>query len=336
MDERADLDAAIASQPHWMAQTARLAAAALPRLRPWRRTETVALIGMGASTHAGTVWTEALRAAGQRALNLDASAVAHYPEGYPVADHLVVVSESGRSPEPIAAVRRLGVAPVVITNEPDSPLARLGSVVVPLGGFQDSGVYTIGYTCTLVALAAVARACGVNLGDPGALAGVASAALADYAPDAPAVAAALDGCTVLDIVGAGTSYGTAQAAALLFREAAGLATAPYETAQYLHGPMESCGPGRAVWLFGDGREDGVAADVRTAGGYVCSYVTTPGPMASGVHRSSKPVSGYAAAVAEIVAAQLVAAELAHLRGREAGAFAFPQPDTKLPRPVARR
>jgi len=317
MEQRADFDQAIASQPQWMRLAAELAGEALGAapLTPWTAGQTVAVVGMGASTNAGAVLVAALRQAGLRAVNLDASAVADYPPGYDAADHVIVVSESGRSPEPIAAAARLGVRPIVVTNDPASPVTQGAALVVPLGGFTDSGVYTIGYTTTLVALAAIAAAHGVQLTDPAALAGVAQAALSDFAAAAPSLAAGLDGRCFLDIVGRGVSAGSAQAAALLFREAPGLASAPFETLQYLHGPMESSGPNSATMLFGDGRERGIADQLRAAGALVIQLSAAP---------------GYAGAVTEIVFAQLIAAELARRRGVQVGQFRFPQPDTKLP------
>ena len=317
MTDAAGFHAAIAAQPDWMARAAVLARDALAAhpIAPWRPAETVAVLGMGASTHAGAVFVEALRQAGQRAVNLDASAVAHYPAGFPVAEHVLVLSESGRSPEPIAAVERLAVRPIVVTNDPASPLARLGAVVVPLGGFTDSGVYTVGYTTTLVALAALAAAGGVPLADPAGLAGVAATALAECDAPAHQFAAALDRCAFLDLVGQGVAYGSAQAAALLLREAAHLPTAPYETLQYLHGPMECDGPASAVLLFGERRERALADQLAQAGVLVHRLAADP---------------GYAGAITQIVFAQLVAADLAARRGLDVGRWRYPQTDTKLP------
>jgi len=329
MSVKADFREAIASQPQWLQRAADLAGEALgPVSQMWGTDETVAVVGMGASTNAGAVFVASLRERGVRAINLDASAVSRFPPGHKPADHVIVVSESGRSPEPIAAVARMGVAPIVVTNDPASPVTVGASLVVPLGGFVDSGVYTIGYTTTLVALAAIASAFGAPVAEPGSLAGVAEAALSDFAGIAPSLAAALDERWFLDIVGQGPSAGSAQAAALLFREAPGMATAPFETLQYLHGPMESSGPHSATLLFGDGRANGVAAQLRDAGALVIQLVTHHGSTPGACHLSMT-ADGYAGAVAEIVFAQLIAAELASRRGIKVGDFRFPQTDTKL-------
>ena len=340
MDERIDFEDAIASQPRWMSKTAQvvdetLSARGLPGwtvLGPHRRAS-LAVVGMGASTHAGAVFVAALRAAGVRAVNLDASAAAGWPDRFHVADVALVISESGRSPEPIAAARRLGVPVTAVTNVLNSPLGQIADLVVPLGGFTDSGVYTIGYTTTLVALAALARAAGIDaVPAPAGLADVAQTALADFAAPARALARRLVDCRFMDVVGRGTSLGSAQAVGLLMREAAHVPTTAFETVQYLHGPMESAAPDGCTLLFGDGRETGIATQLRASGMPAIQVLTTPDASASGedVYRLSKPAEGYAGAVAEIIFAQLLAAELAKLRKIQVGAWRFPQPDTKLP------
>ena len=334
MENRESFTTAILSQPQWMRRAAELAAGSLGHydVAQWRANETVAVIGMGSSTNAGAVFCEALRAAGVRAVNIDAAAVEHYPAGFRPGDHVIVVSESGRSPEPIAAAQKMGAESIVVTNDVASPVASLSARVIPLGGFTDSGVYTIGYTTTLVALAAIAQAAGVCIADPLQLAGVAESALADFYGRLAGLGASLNEAAVLDIVGQATGQGSAQAAALLFRESCGLATAAHQTIQYLHGPMESCGVGSAVLLFGDAREKQIAAQLRDAGVLVARMVASPGESEDGVYRTSVAAgSGYEAAVAEVVFAQCVAAELAALRGRDVGHFKYPQNDTKLPK-----
>jgi fructoselysine-6-P-deglycase FrlB-like protein len=319
------------SQPQWLTRAAELAAEALALpVDAWAPNETVAVVGMGASTHAATVFVEALRAAGQRAVNLDASAIAHYPDDFCLGEHVIIISESGRSPEPLVVAERADVNPIVVTANPDSPLAQLASLVVPLGEFVDSGVYTIGYTTTLVALAAIAQAHGTFLADPASLAEVAEAALTDFSPLASLVADQFGIPQFLDLVGPGPSYGSAQGAALLIRESTNLPAAAYETVQYLHGPMEACGPNRATLLFGDGRERAIAEQIRAAGGLAVQVATTPGEALPGVFRLGTPVTGYPSAIAETVFAQLLAAEWVERGGHQVGNWRFPQPDTKLP------
>jgi len=328
MEQHQDFWTAIASQPDCMRHAAELASQVMAdaHVTAWGPSETIAIAGMGSSTNAGAVFTEAMRQAGRRVINLDASAVAHYPERCDLADHLIVISESGRSPEPIAAAKRIGLKPVVITNVPGSPVCELSDVVVPLGGFMDSGVYTIGYTTTLVALAAIAQAHGVTLADPASLGDVAESVLQNFGQELGDDAEALNRASFLDIVGQGVSAGSAQAAALLFRESTQMPTAAHQTIQYLHGPMECVHPGNAVLVFGEGREDALVSQLDGAGASVFQFVGNAwATRALGV-----PTSGYATAVADIVYAQCLAAQLSALRGIQVGKFRFSQPDTKLP------
>src|SRR6185312_6369550 len=73
-----------------------LATAALPR---WGADDSVAVVAMGASLNSAHTLVAALAAAGRPAASFVASDVA---DGLSVvrADHSIVVSESGRSPEP--------------------------------------------------------------------------------------------------------------------------------------------------------------------------------------------------------------------------------------------
>ena len=328
MEDREDFATAIAAQPHWMRQVASLD---LGRPKAWAPNDTVVVVGMGSSTNAGAVFVEAMRAIGRRAVNIDASAVAHYPQGFMPGEHLIVISESGRSPEPIAAAKRFGVPnPIVVTNVPGSSVTALSDHIVPLGGYKDSGVYTIGYTTTLVALAAIARAHGADLGDPVALASAAEATLAQFTGALADDAAALDKALFLDIVGQGTSAGSAQAAALLFRESCGLPTAFHQTQQYLHGPMEACGAASAILLFGDARELAAASQLRESGALTIGFAAHPGDEAPGLHRLETKAEGLAGAASEVVFAQLLACELSAIRNRQVGHFKFEQQDTKLP------
>jgi fructoselysine-6-P-deglycase FrlB-like protein len=323
MDKRIDLREAIYSQPDRLAKAARAASAALAAAPPalWRPGETVAVVGMGASTHAGTVFVEALRRAGVRAVNIDASAVADLPEGFTPAEHCVIVSESGRSPEPVAAARRFGARlgtrrMLVITNQPGSPVTQAGGTTVPLGGLVDSRVYTVGYTCTLAAMACVAQACGAGLGDPGDLARSAQRALDELAAPAAAFARELAGKKALDLVGEGVSYGSAAAGALLFREAAAIPAAAFETRHNLHGPMEAGSGDTAVVTFGGELTDGIVRQLQA-----------DAVLARAVHLPF--ADGLALAVAETVWAQLAVLELARLSGKRVGDWRFPRPDTKL-------
>ena len=122
-------------------------------LAPWRPGETVGIVAMGASSHSGHALVAVLAGAGVRAVNLVASELFFGAPGFQPADHYVLVSESGRSPEPIAAGRSL-------TDGRRIHLAGRGHMVnlsgpAPLGNSIES--MDLGFALQSRCLEAVAR-----------------------------------------------------------------------------------------------------------------------------------------------------------------------------------
>ena len=128
----------------------------------WKPGETVGIVAMGASSHSGHALVSVLAAAGFRAVNLVASDLLLAAPGYQPADHYIIVSESGRSPEPIDAARSLTTGRRIgISNFPGAQIAEVLDVALGFGGFADSGVYTVGYTSTLMAYALLLDRVGI-------------------------------------------------------------------------------------------------------------------------------------------------------------------------------
>jgi fructoselysine-6-P-deglycase FrlB-like protein len=334
-----DFRAAVHSQPEQLALAARSIATALDRheLRQWNPGETVALIAMGASSCSAHAAVAALTAAGIRSVNLTASDLAQTATGFQPGDHYVIVSESGRSPEPIAAARRLTHGRrLAITNFPDAAISDVADVIVPLGGFADSRVYTIGYTATLLAYSLLFDRVGVaSSGEMKGVPDLVRRSLAGFSGVAAEVAAALGEVSSVDFVGHGFSYATATEGALLFRESLRIHTAAFETYQYLHGPMEALGRGPALVVFGDGREVGLARQAADAGVFTVLVTAAPDAGARGRHGNLTVVplpagiEGFARSIVEMVLVQSVALAHSELTGTPVGEFLFHQDDTKL-------
>jgi fructoselysine-6-P-deglycase FrlB-like protein len=342
MVERADYAQAVAAQPENLELAQRSLSVALEgrQLPRWKPGQTVGIVAMGASTHSANALVYALGCSGIRAVNLTASDLDLFPAEFQPADHYVIVSESGRSPEPISAARRLTPGRrVVITNFPSSPVAEVVDYVLPLGGFLDSGVYTIGYTSTLLAYALLLESAGVSGWAPDA-AGVADRvreAIAAYGEAANRVAAIIESVAAVDFVGRGMSYAAAAEGALVFRESLGLPTAAFETYQYLHGPMEGSRRGTALVVFGDDRELTLIDSVLDAGVKVilvttadASELTAPEHENLTVFRLPDSTTGFARAIVEILIVQLIAGGVSQRLGRPIGDFTYRQGDTKLP------
>ena len=248
---------AMASQPEQLVHvltsiTASLDAADLPA---WTAGSTLGVVAMGASRNSGHALVAALAERGVRAVNTPASELLLGGDGFQPADYYLVVSESGRSPEPLEVAARLGGPNRVgITNFPHAQIAGCVDAVVGLGEVPDSGVYTVGYTGTLLAYALLLGRLGLlpapDLDHVPALVGDTLTRHADAAERAASVLAAADS---IDVVGQGTSYAAAAELALMLREGVRKPAAAFETFEYLHGPMECLTSSSAVVLFGDGR-----------------------------------------------------------------------------------
>jgi glucosamine--fructose-6-phosphate aminotransferase (isomerizing) len=156
------------------------------------------------------------------------------------------VSQSGQSPDIVAVVteaRRQGGATLAITNDPNSPLARVSEHCIDLVAGRETAVAaTKTYTNQLLALAMLSAALD---DDDEAGARVRQLALV---PDA--VRAALAGCGLVNagsrrfrgatrflILARGFNYATACEIALKMKETSYVAAEPYSVADFLHGPI---------------------------------------------------------------------------------------------------
>ncbi len=333
---------AMRSQPESLEAAYRSVRAALDRveLAPWQPGETVGVVAMGASSHSGNALVAALAEVGARAVNIVASELELAAPGYQPADHYVIISESGRSPEPIAAARSLTAGRRIgITNAPDAQIAAVLDVALGLGGFNDSPVYTVGYTATLLAYALLLDRVGMRPAGPelAAVPQTVRTALDRYDRITETIGRIAADASAIDTVGRGTSFASAAEAALMFREGLRVPSAGYETYQYLHGPMESAGKGTLLLLFGDGRELTVPDSVLEAGVHVvlitaASEDTIPSaghpkltivPLDPGLDSLVRPII-------EIVIAQLVLAHASEHKPFPIEEFVYEQYDTKLP------
>ncbi|MGO4301316.1 SIS domain-containing protein [Leifsonia sp. RAF41] len=313
-----------------------LAAAALPR---WGAEDSVAVVAMGASLNSAHTLVAALAAAGRPAASFVASDVA---DGLSVvrADHSIVVSESGRSPEPLAAARTLAAGTRVgISNFPQQPIRDEVDAVLGLGGFPDSPVYTGGFTATILAYALLLDAVGALDASAEAerIPSRAAEALRDYAEVAETVGRVLAGATTIDVVGRGGSLTAAAELSLMVREGLRTPSSAFETFQYLHGPMEVLSSDDALVVFGDGRELSIPSSVLDAGVPVVLITSADPGSVPGAGRANLTVvqlpSGlgvFERAVVETVIGQLAIAAAIQHKPYPLEDFLYHQDDTKLP------
>lgn len=215
----------------------------------------IAFVGIGASQAAAQTAAWSLLRQGRLAHRYAGSELPH--GGAPVADAYVGTSQSGRSPEPLRALQRVeGVPRIAVTNEPCSPLAAVADASLELGGLPDSGVSTIAYSATAAALSMLSERWSTGAADPRwDFLGADLARLLDAHDGLLDVwASRFSGCRSVDVVGGGAWLGTAEAIALVLREALHLPAAAFETRIYLHGQMDSASDDSVQILLGGARE----------------------------------------------------------------------------------
>lgn len=288
-------------------------------------------VGIGASLAAAAAPVWHLRSRAVEAYRLGAG---EHPVPLPPADRPVVgISQSGRSPETLAALT--SVRPgrrFAVVNATPSPLASAADLVVSLGGLRDSYASTLGFTATVMALGMMAELWDGGRVDPGWDRVADAAALVERTvlERRSALTAAFADAAWADVVGGGPSTGSAEVGALLLREVVRVPATAMSTRQYLHGAMESAGGGVHI-LFGGAREAEVASMLTRAGHRAVLVSDRAVPVPDAVTVIPLPdAPPNRRALLEAVLMQTLVEELAAARGIAIEEFVFHHADTKLP------
>ncbi len=156
---------------------------------------------------------------------------------------VIGISQSGRSPdivETVAAARRRGAPTLAIVNDPESPLARAASEVIPLhAGEERSVAATKTYTAQLAAVALFALSLAGKRALLKKLAAVPEAMRTALAAEAVTrrMAGRLASASRAVVLARGVNYPTAWEVALKLKELALLLAEPYSSADFAHGPI---------------------------------------------------------------------------------------------------
>ena len=161
---------------------------------------------------------------------------------------VVGISQSGRSPdvvETIASARRDGSPTLAIVNDPESPLARAASEVIPLhAGVERSVAATKTYTAQLLAVALLAASLSRSrrfAEGLGALPDAVAEALGSEGAARRAAARLAQAGRVV-VLSRGLNYPTAHEIALKLKELALLEAEALSGADFRHGPIALSGP----------------------------------------------------------------------------------------------
>lgn len=195
---------------------------------------------------------EAGRAAGPHPILVRQSttAVLGAPDGesFLPGDLAIAISQSGGSPETVAAARlarTAGARVLAITADADSPLVAAANLVLHTPSGSEAGAATKSALAALAALAAVAGALPTDAATAARLRTDLELAVVDAAAAVPA-GLVLSRAVHAWSLGDGTAAGLASAAALLLSEKELLPVIATTPAEFRHGPIEAAGPDDCV------------------------------------------------------------------------------------------
>jgi fructoselysine-6-P-deglycase FrlB-like protein len=277
---RTAVEREVASQPRCWEQAVADAAehgAALPVAG-----ERVAVVGCGTSLFVARAYAALREAAGQG--ETDAFAASEYRFGRRY-DRVVAISRSGTTTEVLDTIDRLdGTAVTAVTVDGASAIGGLATEVIALPFAAEKSVVQTRFPTSVLAL--LRASLGIDLTD--VIAAGASAVGADLPVDATSF-------RQITFLGLGWAAAIADEAALKCREAAAFWTESYPAMEYRHGPISVSGPGTVVWVFGE-PPIGLDGDVEATGAQLVSDNLDP--------------------MVDLIRAQRLAIELAHLGGRD--------------------
>jgi glutamine---fructose-6-phosphate transaminase (isomerizing) len=221
----------------------------------------------GSSDHAATYAKYLIET---RAGVLTASAAPSVSSLYGVTQDLrgclfIALSQSGRSPDLLAAAaaaKAAGAVILALCNSPDAPLIAAADLVIELrAGIETSVAATKSYLATLAALLRLVAAWTQDPALESTLDALPAQMDQSWALDWSAALPPLESAAHLYVVGRGLGLGAAQESALKCKETCGLHAEAFSSAELRHGPYTLLGAGFPALLFAqrDATQAGVEA-----------------------------------------------------------------------------
>ena len=224
----------------------------------------------GSSDHAATYAKYLIET---RAGVLTASAAPSVSSLYGVTQDLrgclfIALSQSGRSPDLLAAAaaaKAAGAVILALCNSPDAPLIAAADLVIELrAGVETSVAATKSYLATLAALLRLVAAWTQDPALESTLDALPAKMDQSWALDWSAALPLLESAAHLYVVGRGLGLGAAQETALKCKETCGLHAEAFSSAELRHGPYTLLGAGFPALLFA--QRDATLAGVEALGG----------------------------------------------------------------------
>jgi glucosamine--fructose-6-phosphate aminotransferase (isomerizing) len=223
----------------------------------------------GSSDHAATYAKYLIET---RAGVLTASAAPSVSSVYGVPQNIrgclfIALSQSGRSPDLLAAVaaaKAAGATILALCNSPDAPLVAAADLVIELrAGVEASVAATKSYLATLAALVRLVAAWQQDAALASAIDALPALMDQSWALDWSAALPPLESAAHLYVVGRGLGLAAAQETALKFKETSGLHAEAFSSAEVRHGPYALLGRGFPALLFA--QRDATLAGVEALG-----------------------------------------------------------------------
>ena len=282
----------------------------LPGLEELPDADRILVLGMGSSTYAAQT---VAREARMRGVNVTVELASTRLLPPPAEDLVVIaVSATGASAEVLAAAQAYaGGQLVVITNEPDSPLAGMAGLVLPLlAGKEVSGVACRTFRHTIAVLAEVLNRYGARISTPLLAAAEASQYLLDERRDwLDPVSRALLGPSGTFVLAPADRLSSAQQAALMVREVPRRPGYASETGDWSHVDvyLTRTLDYRALLYSGSAWDEQAIGWMRERGSVLVT-VGASHPFAAYAVRYTGEDDRMTAALTEVIVAELVAAQ----------------------------
>ncbi|MXP26580.1 SIS domain-containing protein [Altererythrobacter indicus] len=163
---------------------------------------------------------------------------------------LIAISQSGKSPDLLAAAEEAGAKGaliIAIVNDANSPLAELADIVIPVyAGPENSVAATKSFVCTLIALMHLVAEWSQDGALLAALGQVEEVLTKAANTDWTGVTDMLTSAGDMFVLGRGPTLAIAGEAALKLKETCGLHAEAFSSAEFAHGPMTLVGEGDPV------------------------------------------------------------------------------------------
>jgi glucosamine--fructose-6-phosphate aminotransferase (isomerizing) len=296
-----------------------------------RQKTLVRIVGHGSSDNAASFGVYAFGVlAGWTALRDSISLTVYSGAELDMSGSLVLaMSQSGRTPDVLEYVERSrarGALTVAVTNEPDSELARVAEMVLPLSaGPEQSVAATKTYTNSVAAIALLAAHVGGRGGEYSTGLRTVAAQLEDLIgelePTVAAMAVQFAFVGRMFVIGRGAEFTTAREIALKLLETCRIAAEPLTATGLAHGPVAALDALFPVWAIASDGENlaavrEAAARARAAGATVVASGAAAREIEGAVYSlpTPRPPLPLLAPLLSVAPGQLFAWALAQARG----------------------